>query len=109
MKQLLSAISLTKRAGKLLVGFDQVKEAVQKHKVILVLTAADLSEKSRGSICDVCAMNRIEHALIPVTMDELWFEIGKRTGILAVTDTGLAGLLRKALCRATENREEPDI
>lgn len=109
MNKVLSAISLCKRAGKLLCGFDQVKDAVLAQKAVLVLTAADLSEKSGRNIREVCTAKQITSVPIPATMDELWFAIGKRTGILAVTDAGLAGLLKDALRRATENREEPDI
>ena len=109
MNKLLSAISLSKRAGKLLLGFDQVEDAVLAGKAVVVLTAADLSEKSRQGINRVCEAKQIENLPIPATMDELWFQIGKRTGILAVTDPGLAGLLKQALRRATEDREEFNI
>ncbi|WP_312644811.1 ribosomal L7Ae/L30e/S12e/Gadd45 family protein [Hydrogenoanaerobacterium sp.] len=102
MNRLLSTISLTKRAGKLLLGFDQVKDAVLKGEAEIVLTASDLSEKSRKGINLICEAEDIESFSLPITMDEFWYEIGKRTGIIAVTDPGLAGKLRTMLSRETE-------
>ena len=44
---------------------------------------------------------------LPLTMDEIWFAAGKRAGILAVTDEGLA----KKLAQLTDdkNKEEPAL
>lgn len=102
MNKLLSTVSLCKRAGKLQLGFDQVKEAVLKGEAKLVLTAADLSEKSRKGIELLCGAENIESFVVPVTMDEFDYEIGKRTGIIAVTDPGFAGKLKSMLTADTE-------
>lgn len=52
-------ISLSCKAGKLLHGFDSVKETAQKGGVQLVLYAADLSPKTRSSI------SRVLEGLVP--------------------------------------------
>lgn len=97
MNKLLSMISLSKRAGKLLVGFDRVKDAVYAGKVCVVLTAADLSEKSLKGVRNVCDEEEVGCLKLPFAMDELWSEIGQKTGILAVTDAGLAKKIRSML------------
>ena len=61
--RILSTISLCKRAGKLLLGFDVVGEAI------------------------------LSGEAIPSTMDEIWQFVNKRAGVLAVSDQGLAGKL----------------
>lgn len=102
MNRLLSIISLSKKAGKLLAGNDRVKEAVLRGQAHVVLTASDLSEKSRRGIEALCKAEKVPSLAVPVTMEELAWEIGKRTGILAVTEPGLAGKLQSMAGRKTE-------
>ena len=108
MNNLLSTISLCKRAGKLQLGFDQVKDSLRKGETELVLTAADLSEKSRKGINLICEAENIESFVVPITMAEFEYEIGKRTGIIAVIDQGLAEKL-KTMCAAQQINEEDII
>ena len=49
--KLQSTISLCRRAGKLQMGFDQVKDAVSTGEVKAVFVAADLSDKSKKEVC----------------------------------------------------------
>lgn len=90
MNKLASMLSLTKKAGKLVLGFDVAKEAVEKKNAGLVLLAKDLSPKSRKEIVLVCEKSGARTKDLPFTMEELWFLVGKRAGILAVADEGLA-------------------
>ena len=49
-KQELSTLSLARRAGKLVLGFDKVVEEMRAGKVKGVFYSADLSEKSRKEL-----------------------------------------------------------
>ncbi|MBC8545873.1 ribosomal L7Ae/L30e/S12e/Gadd45 family protein [Clostridiaceae bacterium NSJ-31] len=102
MNRLLSTISLCKRAGKLLMGYDRVKDAVFAGKAHIVFTATDLSERSRKGVILLCEADNIDHFVLPFSMEQLEYEIGRRTGILAVTDPGLAGKLHAMLTASTE-------
>ncbi len=104
MNKLASLLSLTRKAGKLVWGFDAVKEAVEKKKAGLVLLANDLSPKSRKEIALVCQKSGVSVQRLPMSMDEVWFSVGKRAGILAVTEEGLAGKL--AQMAGDANKEE---
>ncbi|MDD2955133.1 MAG: ribosomal L7Ae/L30e/S12e/Gadd45 family protein [Oscillospiraceae bacterium] len=104
MNKLLSLLSLTKRAGKLGLGFDPVKESVQKREAVLVLLAADLSPKTKKEVRWFCEASGCPAREIPVKMDEIWYAVGKRSGVLAVTDEGLAGSVARQL--AEQNKEE---
>lgn len=105
MNKLLSSISLSKRAGKLLMGFDVVKEAVLEDKAKLVLFASDLSDKTRRSMERICEEWEVLTAVLPFTLDELWMEVGKRAGILAISDKGLAELVCRNLNPAADKEE----
>ena len=85
-EQLLSFLSLTKRAGRLALGFDVVKEAVLKQRTGLVLCTSDLSPKTEKEINLICSRAGVERRTIPATMDEIWFSVSKRSGVLAVLD-----------------------
>ena len=93
MNKLASMLSLSKKAGKLVLGFDVVKEALEKKNAGLVLRAKDLSPKSRKEMVLVCEKNGARYKDLPLTMDEVWFVAGKRAGIIAVADEGLANKL----------------
>ena len=69
MNRLLSLLSLTRRAGKLGLGFDPVKEAVQRREAALVLLAADLSPKTKKEVQWFCRTAGCPVRELPATMD----------------------------------------
>ena len=96
-ERLLSFLGIARRAQKLSMGADAAQEAMQKGKTKLLLLASDLSERSERSAR--AAAQAVSTPVLPagVTMDEIAFSVGKRTGILAVNDSGFAGKLRTML------------
>lgn len=86
-------LSLCKRAGKLVLGFDVVKESVQKGNAQLVLFARDVSPKTAQDLCFYAKGAGVRCMKVEYSMDELWYLVGKRAGVAAITDRGLAGKL----------------
>lgn len=82
-------LSLARKAGKLLWGFDSVKSKLGRD-IKVVLFAKDLSIGSRRRMERHAADNSVPCAEAGMTIDEIWFYIGKRAGILALTDEGFA-------------------
>lgn len=103
MNKILGIISISRKAGKLEIGFDPVAEAVAAGKAKLVFMASDLSPKTQSEMAYQIDKNRkaIEVIQLPLTMDELSAVLGKRAGVVAVMDKGLADALRRQT-----NREE---
>ncbi len=91
-----STLSLCMRAKKLAFGFDTVGEAVKSGQVFLLLTAADLSEKTAKEVRFLADRHAIRCLPLDKTQAEIRTVIGKLTGVLAITDEGLAGSLLKA-------------
>mgnify|MGYP000821724493 CR=1 FL=1 len=54
MDKVISALSLSKKAGKLILGFDVVKESVQNKTAKLVVLASDVSFKTKKEIDFIC-------------------------------------------------------
>ena len=106
MDNLPNLLGLIHRAGKLAIGFDPAAEALAAGKAALVLAAPDLSPKTRSEL--EYRINKgvkpIEMIQLPLTMDDLSAVLGKRAGILAVLDKGLADALRRQITRE-ENSE----
>lgn len=104
--KLLGLISISRKAGKLAIGFDPAVEALAAGKAALVLAAPDLSPKTRSELDFRInkGVKPIEIIQLPLTMDDLSAVLGKRAGILAVLDQGLADALRRQITRE-ENSE----
>lgn len=88
--KLQSTVSLCRRAGKLQLGFDQVKEAVEGGDVKAVFVSADLSEKSKKEVAFFCGKKAVSVGILPLTKEEIKAVVGKSSGVLAVTEEGFA-------------------
>ncbi len=93
----LSALGLCKRAGKLVFGFETVKNAVLKGDAEIIFSATDLSEKTKKELAFLCETYECEHIAVNYDMQALGGSIGKVTGIVAVTDPGFAQMLKQKL------------
>lgn len=93
---LLSALSLCRKAGALVTGFDPVKEAAFSGKAVLVLLTSDLSPKTALRVKRFCE-DFVECADMNLTMEELSPITRKPAGVFAVTDDNLAKLCKGKL------------
>lgn len=76
-------------------GMDIAKSACETGEARAVFTALDLSEKSLREIRFCCAKNAVPVYKLGMTMEQIAVALGKRTGIIAVTDAGFAKSLAK--------------
>ena len=104
--KLLSFLGLARRAGRLSLGFDAAVGALEDGRSQLILTASDLSPRSRTGIA--CTAQELGVAVLELrqSMDEISMALGKRTGIVSIDDAGFA---KKTRTLMTEDREESAI
>lgn len=96
--RLLSLLGLCRRAGRLVIGADPVKEAIDTHKALLVICASDISQNTEKKIRVVVeAEGNVEYHIINRTKDELSFSLGKTCAVLAVIDKGFADKLSELI------------
>ncbi len=89
------ALSLCRKAGALVMGFEAVKESALNHTAQLVLCASDVSDGTRRRVNNFCeragtpcaVLNKAQADLLPVTK--------KCVGVFAVTSAELAKLFMK--------------
>ena len=86
----LSFLGLAKKSGNLVLGMDAVKEGIIKKNINLVLTASDVSESSFEKINLFCEKNNVKTLKISYTMDDIYFILNKRSGILGIKDINFA-------------------
>lgn len=86
----LSMLGLARRAGKLAFGYDAVLDLVRGHQATLLVLACDLSERSRSRFLEQVGARDVTCLYPPFTMEQIQLAIGRRTGILALTDSGFA-------------------
>ena len=83
--------------GKVVSGMDAVVQAVQKHKVNLVLVTKDISDNSKENIEYVCTKHEIRLIELNETMENLGNAIGKKNrAIIGVKDKNFSdGIIKK--------------
>ena len=99
-------LGICRKAGKLKLGMDMVKAACGTGEAKAVLAASDISTKSLKEISYHCGRNGVKLYALGLTMDRTAEVIGKRTGILAVTDAGFAKSFAKGLTEIETKAED---
>lgn len=99
-------LGICRKAGKLKLGMDMAKGACETGEAKAVFTASDLSQKSQKEIRFSCAKNGIRLYALGMDMQQVADAVGKRTGILAVTDGGFAKALAKNAAEIPADTDE---
>lgn len=105
MSDILGLLTICRRAGKLILGMDEVKSACRSGKVNGVIAASDLSAKSFKEIAFVCSEEEVPLYSCDMTMDDIGAALGKVYGILAVADSGFMKAAAKKLTKVNYNEE----
>lgn len=106
--RLLSFLGICRRAGKLVIGFDPLKDAVEQSKALLVLVASDISGNTLKKVNTVTTGGNVPCYTVNRTKDEISFSLGKTCACLAVIDKGFADKLTQ-LILAEQKKEETAI
>lgn len=96
MNKIMFALSLAKKSGKLIYGFDPVKQAVADKTAKLVCVTADTSEKTLKRVNQFC-QGIIDVQTVSLTQFEVSQITNKLTGVFAVVDDNIAVLCKNAI------------
>lgn len=100
-------LGICRKAGKIKLGFDPVVDRLQKDAV-LILFAADISPKTKQRLLQKAEGLPCTVRTLPCTQEELFCSIGKRVGVMAVTDRGLAAALEQLCDQAVPNHQQEE-
>lgn len=99
--QFYNILGLCRKAKRLCIGHDEVKESLRRKKAKLLILANDASERleneMRGLAEDV-SIYRTD-----ASMDDMQARIGKRSGIFSVTDDGFKNLVLSTIREDSDN------
>lgn len=97
-ERLVGLLGMARRAGRLVTGFDAVKESVVGHRAQLVLVAADLSPKTEKEL-RFAAGETTPLVAADMTKDAIGHAIGcqKPVGVVATEDRGFAAAMKQAV------------
>ena len=97
-KNTLGVIGLAARARGVVIGTNQVLEAVRNNKAKLVLYAADVSQNTRKTITDKSAYYSVRAEETDITTEELGRAVGhSNTAAIAFTDANFVKAYEKSL------------
>ncbi|MBR6563722.1 MAG: ribosomal L7Ae/L30e/S12e/Gadd45 family protein [Clostridia bacterium] len=104
-KNTLGVIGLAARARGIVIGTNNVLEAVRGRKAKLVLVASDVSDNTKKSLFDKTKYYSVDIEQIDITAEELGRAVGhSNTAAVAFTDASFIKAYEKSL--SSENRSD---
>ena len=105
VKKSCSMIGFAKRAGKLVCGNDAVRRGLDDGSLRMVFLAKDVSEKTADNIRFFCEQRELPAISAPFMMDDVAHMIGRRVGILGITDPNMEERLKELSEQPQETEE----
>ncbi len=106
MNNKMGLVTMCRKAGKLNLGMDMAKDACKNGTACGVFIAEDISQKSLKEIKYVCGRYGVKLYSLGISMDDIWLDLGKRVGIMAICDSGFAKSCAKGLKEVETEYEE---
>ncbi len=90
MNRIINLLTVCRKAGKLIMGFDACKEALASKKARLILLASDISPKTEKEIRFFAGKAGVTTVKTNIRIEEFHAGTGKRAGVLCICDGGFA-------------------
>ena len=98
VSKIISLLGFASKAGKLSFGYEAAEAAVKAKKALLVLTACDISAKSRKEITFFADKNNIPViSLDGIDIQTVTNAVGRKCGIISVNEHGFAESLKEEI------------
>lgn len=83
-------LSICRKAGKLILGFDAVKEAAMEGDISCVIVTEDISLKTLKEVKFFCANTHTDIVKVDMTKEEMFDTVSKEVAVVGVADKGFA-------------------
>ena len=95
-------LGLSKRAGKLLEGYNKCNDSLNKREIFLFILSLDISERTKKLFITYCEKNNIPY-ILDFYKEDLGSAIGRaEVNIIGVTDDNIS---KKLLSLYEENKQ----
>ena len=107
LQNVISLLTICRKAGRLLLGFDAAAEAMKAKQAELILITTDISPKTEKEVRFYAGKNgAVTVCRLPFEMNALTVYFRKKTGVFTVTDGGFAAKLQTLLNAETETETD---
>ncbi|CDF01040.1 MAG: ribosomal L7Ae/L30e/S12e/Gadd45 family protein [Ruminococcus sp.] len=89
-QKIINLLTICRRAGKTVIGFDAVCGEIKNGNVFCVLTASDISAKTKKEVEFYCGKSAVPIAETPISKEAYGLYLGKQTAVTAICDKGFA-------------------
>ncbi len=106
-QKVINVLTVCRKAGRLIVGFDAVKEALMESNVSCVLVTDDISPNTLKEVKYIC--KNCNREILELDMDsyDMLYAVGKQTVVAAICDHGFAERIRN-LCETNKKAKPAD-
>lgn len=103
MNKLLSFLGLCRRAGKMSLGYDVVRDSIANGEARIIIVSNDISEHTLKNV--VNAADRFNKKVYKLSADKeaLSTAIGKYSAVISINDSGFS---KKLLALMAENNNQ---
>ena len=95
--RLKSMLQLSKKAGKLSLGYDMVISCLNKKISYLIITTSDISLNTLKNVEHETQKFKVEIINSALSMDDIFEALGKTAGIISINDAGFAKKIKELL------------
>ena len=99
IKRGLGMLGLAMKAGKVVIGTEQVIAFIQKRRIKLVLLSSGSSDGTKKKISSKCEFYNVRLTELPIPTDELGSLLGKTytPAVVGITDENFSNAITKIL------------
>ena len=89
-EKIFNLLTICRKAGRMTMGFDSVKESILTGKAKAVFLANDISPKTEKEVRFFADKNLLSVSVLPAAIAEIEFYTGRKAGVIGICDEGFA-------------------
>ena len=109
----INLLTICRKAGRVIVGFDAVKDAALEKGVSCVIVTDDISLKTMKEVKFFCSNTKTKIIKVGIGKEDVFDAIGKESVVLAIADYGFAkrfeelgDIVKATVPRSMKKKEE---
>lgn len=89
-EKLFGLLTICRKAGRMTMGFDSVKESILTGKAKAVFLASDISAKTEKEVRFFAGQKAVPVYPLEASIAEIEFSVGRKAGVIGICDEGFA-------------------
>ena len=104
-QKIINILTICRKAGKIIPGFDAVKDAIYEGNVSCVIVTEDISDKTLKEVRFICKNCKVDIVELELDSYDMFDVVGKQAVVAAISDFGFANKIRTLGNVTTEKPE----